>query len=291
MDIRNCEMCPNKCKVDRLKSTGFCGEGIMPRVARAALHYWEEPIISGKNGSGAIFFSGCSMRCVYCQNYEISHNNKGEIISEDRLISIIKELEQAGAHNINFVNPTHFTHILKNVLTKYTPTVPVIYNTSGYERVKTLKELEGLINIYLPDLKYYDNNLALKYSGKSDYFEYASKAIAEMVKQCGNPVITNGIMKNGCLVRHMVLPNHSSDSVKIMEYLVKTYGDKIFISAMSQYTPYGDAFSYRELSRKIKKIEYTRVIAKLKKLIFEQCFIQDIDSSSTEFIPDFYNKL
>lgn len=287
MNLSCCEMCPNRCRIDRNKEIGWCGEGIVPRIARVALHYWEEPVLSGKNGSGTIFFSGCPMRCVYCQNYEISRMGKGKAYTEDMLIEAIKGLESSGAHNINFVSPTHFAHVVKSVLKRYTPTVPVVYNTGGYERIEILIELDGLIDVYLPDLKYIDSALSEKYSGRANYFEYAQKAIAEMVKQRGAPKIVNGIMQRGVIVRHLVLPGCTSDSVKIMEYLAKEYGDDIYISAMSQYTPYCEANKYPEINRKLKKIEYSRIVAKLNSLNITQCFIQDSASSNEAYILPF----
>ncbi len=275
------------CGIDRTNQKGLCGEGSFARVARAALHMWEEPVISGKNGSGTIFFSGCSMACVFCQNYEISHLHKGKDYTVGMLVEAIRQLEREGAHNINFVNPTHYAHIIKSVLKAYTPSVPVVYNSSGYELVETLKELQGLVDIYLPDLKYMDDSLSLKYSGRECYFYFASRAIAEMVKQRGAPKIIDGIMQSGVIVRHLVLPNCTSDSVKIMDYLVREYGESIYISAMSQYTPYGEASQYPEISAKLKKIEYTRVVARLSKLGFTQCFVQDMDSSGEQYIPPF----
>ncbi|NCA67746.1 MAG: radical SAM protein, partial [Clostridia bacterium] len=194
MNIERCEICPNMCGIDRNERAGLCGEQAGARVARIAAHYWEEPVISGAKGSGTIFFTGCSMSCVFCQNFEISHNGRGKEYNVDMLIESIKELERQGVHNINFVNPTHFAHIIKLVLTKYKPAVPIVYNSGGYDRAETLRELDGLIDIYLPDFKYYDNAIALKYSGRNNYYEYATSAIREMVRQRGAPEIQDGIM-------------------------------------------------------------------------------------------------
>lgn len=257
------------------------------RICRIALHEWEEPIISGTQGSGTIFFAGCSLTCVFCQNYEISHSEVGKVYSIPDLIEAIKVLENLGAHNINFVNPTHYAHVLKEVLTKYKPKVPVIYNTGGYDKVKTLQELEGLIDIYLPDFKYIFPETAQRYSGHKNYPEIARMALDEMYRQTGPIVIKNGLLQRGMIVRHLVLPGRSKEGVLVMEYLTSHYNDNIYISAMNQYTPHGNLSLCPEINRKLKPIEYKRVVAALSRMNVKNCFIQSSDSSNEAYIPSF----
>lgn len=287
MDMTHCTMCPNACGADRTKGPGRCHATQEARVCRAALHFWEEPIISGTRGSGTIFFSGCSLACVFCQNYEISHQSAGRVYSDDDLIDAMKRLVDEGAHNINFVNPTHYAHVLKRILTRWKPPVPVVYNTGGYDRVETLRELEGLIDVYLPDLKYLSPNLALRYSGRADYPAVARAAIDEMVRQTGAPVVENGLMTRGVIVRHLVLPGHSDESVRVADYLTARYGDRIYISAMSQYLPHGRAHEFPEIDRTVKPIEYKRMVAALERAGATQCFTQEISSNTDAYIPDF----
>lgn len=287
MKITDCTLCPNLCHADRTKAPGLCHMGAKPRICRIARHAWEEPIISGTNGSGTVFFAGCSLACVFCQNYEISHRAVGRIYSEDALINEMQRLVAEGAHNINFVNPTHYAHIIKAVLTKYRPPVPVVYNSGGYDRVETLRALEGLIDIYLPDLKYLSPALAKQYSGREDYPTVACRALDEMFRQVGPAQVESGLMKRGMLVRHLVLPGQSTEGVTVMEYLAKRYGDGIYISAMSQYLPHGEAEKHPEINRRLKPIEYKRVVAALKRQGVRNCFVQDIESSSEAYIPTF----
>jgi putative pyruvate formate lyase activating enzyme len=257
------------------------------RICRAALHAWEEPIISGTCGSGTIFFAGCSLACVFCQNYEISHAAVGQFYSTDDIIRIMHDLVAQGAHNINFVNPTHYAHVLKDVLTRYKPPVPVVYNTGGYDSVETLRELDGLIDVYLPDLKYMDSETALRYSRHADYPQVAKAAIDEMYRQVGPAMIKDGIMQRGMIVRHLVLPDRSDEGVRVMEYLSRRYGDSIYISAMSQYTPHGNLEGFPEINRTLKPIEYKRVVASLQRAGIQNCFVQDMTSSSEAYIPPF----
>ena len=261
--------------------------GTGPRVARAALHYWEEPCISGEEGSGAIFFSGCTLRCVYCQNYEISKKNFGKTISINQLCDIYKRLEEQGANNINLVNPTHFVDAIIESFEIYKPSVPVVYNSGGYESVETLKRLDGLIDVYLPDLKYADDEKAKRYSYAPDYFEVATKAIVEMAKQTGPPKLDNrGIIKKGTIVRHLVLPENTKNSESVLRWLSDNLSGKVLISLMGQYTPFGNANQYKELNRKITRREYN----KLQNLLFSldiDGFVQDLSSAQSEYIPDF----
>lgn len=287
MDMTNCRLCPNECGADRTRSVGRCHAPRDALVCRVARHMWEEPILSGTRGSGTIFFAGCSLSCVFCQNYEISHFHTGRLYSEADLIDAMKQLVAEGAHNINFVNPTHYAHILASVLKKYRPPVPVIYNTGGYDKADTLKALEGLVDIYLPDLKYLSPELALRYSGRRDYPAVATAAIDEMVRQAGTPQIEAGLMKSGVIVRHLVLPGHSEEAVRVADYLTERYGESIYISAMSQYTPHGDLRAFPEIDRPLRPIEYKRMVAALTRAGAKNCFIQSSESASADFIPPF----
>ncbi len=283
-----CNFCPRGCNVDRAKEIGRCGVPDEILLARAAKHMWEEPPISGTRGSGTVFFSGCNLGCVYCQNYEISHEAKGKIISEERLSEIFRELENMGMHNINLVNPTHYTHKIRSVLQKQKPSVPVVYNSSGYERVSTLKSLDGLIDIYLPDLKYISPDRAKKYSDAENYFDFASKALTEMKRQCPENIFdVDGIMQRGMIVRHLVLPQNTNQSIKILEWIRDNLGTDTVISLMSQYTPCGKADKYKELTRKITKREYEKVVSAAEEMGFKSIFTQDYASASENFIPDF----
>ncbi|MDD6021989.1 MAG: radical SAM protein [Acutalibacteraceae bacterium] len=283
-----CKACPRECSADRSVSRGFCR---MPEnfvVARAAKHFWEEPCISGTNGSGTVFFSGCSLRCVFCQNHEISAENFGKEISDERLMRIFDELIAQGAHNINLVNPTHYAERLARVLKEYNSSVPVVYNSGGYEKVETLKKLEGLIDIYLPDLKYISPDRSLKYSGAENYFDFAAPAIKEMIRQTGSPVLDeNGIMLKGTVVRHLILPKNTNQSVKIIEWLSENIPRDTYISLMAQYTPVIHSEKYPELNRGITRREYDKVLDALENSGFYNCFVQEMQSSGDEYIPKF----
>lgn len=256
-----------------------------PKVARADLHFWEEPCISGKNGSGTIFFSGCTLRCVYCQNYEISHKGSGKIITVEELANIMRELERRGAHNINFVNPTHYFHIIKEALKIYKPLIPLVCNSSGYELESNIKE--DIFDIYLFDLKYVSSQKSLKYSGVADYFDVASKAITMAYKLKGTPKIdSNGIMQSGVIVRHLVLPLSTNEAISVIDWFCENTPDAYF-SIMSQYVPCGNAEKYKEINRKITKREYEKVLNYLCSKDIKNIYIQDRLSSDTKFIPDF----
>lgn len=280
-------MCPNACGADRRRQAGQCHMKEAAQICRVALHEWEEPIISGTRGSGTIFFSGCSLSCVFCQNYEISHCAAGRVYTTAAIIRAMQELVEAGAHNINFVNPTHYAHVLKEVLRQYKPPVPVVYNTGGYDKPETLRELEGLIDVYLPDYKYVFPESAQLYSGHAHYTENIIHALDEMYRQVGIAYTEDGILQKGVLVRHLVLPGHSEEGVRIIEYLTKRYGDAIYISVMSQYTPHGDLTAYPELNRRLKPIEYKRVVAALRRSGQKNCFTQELESSNDTYIPSF----
>lgn len=284
-----CNACPRKCNAERKIgefSHGFCQMPYNAVLARAALHLWEEPVISGKNGSGAIFFSGCNLRCVFCQNYEISHKNFGKQVTKDEFINIIKRLEGQGAHTINLVNPSHFVPFIKDALGEYKPSVPVVYNTGGYDDVESLRSLEGLIDVYLPDLKYFDPEVSKRYSHAENYFEIASKAVLEMQRQTGTAVIKDGIMQSGVIIRHLVLPKNTDQSVKILRWIRGNLPIDIYISLMSQYVPYVKT-EFKELNRRIVTAEYQKVLDEFDALGFENGFMQERTSAQTDFIPKF----
>ncbi len=283
-----CNSCPRKCNIDRDTGTGVCGAPAVYKIARAALHFWEEPCISGERGSGTVFFSGCSLKCVFCQNFEISRNSFGKEISEERLIEIFKELEEKGAHNINLVNPTHYSSQLAETLRKHKPSIPVVWNTGGYDSVESLEKLDGLVDIYLADIKYVSETVSKKYSGAENYFSVASKAVQEMQRQVGENIFDeNGIMKKGIIIRHLVLPGNVSQAFKVMDWVKANLPEDTILSLMSQYTPCGKASEYPTINRKISEKEYDLVLDYAEKLGFENVFIQEIESSSTDFIPDF----
>ena len=282
-----CNACPRGCNVDREVSLGYCKSPEKFKLARASLHYWEEPCISGKNGSGAIFFSGCNLGCVFCQNYEISHGCKGVEVSDDDIVRIMKRLVDEGANNINFVNPTHYSLQLLRVLEKYKPPVPIVYNTSGYDSVETLKMLDGAVDIYLPDFKYIRPEKALKYSKAEDYPQVAEEAIAEMKRQVGEDVFDeNGIMQRGMIIRHLVLPSNTNSSISALDYLAENFGDT-YISVMAQYVPCGDLTEYKEINRPLTQREYDKVVNHIFDLALQKIFVQELEAASDEFIPDF----
>lgn len=282
-----CNACPRGCNVDRQNTLGYCKSPEKFKLARASLHYWEEPCISGKNGSGAIFFSGCNLGCVFCQNYEISHGCKGVEVSDDDLVRIMKRLVDEGANNINFVNPTHYSFQLLRVLEKYKPPVPIVYNTSGYDSVETLKMLDGAVDIYLPDFKYIRPEKALKYSKAEDYPQVAEEALAEMKRQVSEDVFDeNGIMQRGMIIRHLVLPSNTNSSISALDYLAENFGDT-YISVMAQYVPCGDLTEYKEINRPLTQREYDKVVNHIFDLGLQKIFVQELEAASDEFIPDF----
>ena len=284
-----CNACPRKCNVERNTgefSRGFCKMPYNAVLARASLHLWEEPVISGERGSGAIFFSGCNLRCVFCQNFEISHENFGKQVSKSEFIDIVKRLENQGAHTINLVNPMHFVPFIKEVFSEYKPSVPVVYNTGGYDDVESIRSLDCLIDVYLPDLKYFDSDVSKKYSNAENYFEKASKAVLEMQRQVGKSVIKDGIMQKGLIIRHLVLPKNTNQSIKILRWIKDNLPIDTYISLMSQYVPYVKT-EYKELNRRIVTAEYQKVIDEFERLGFENGFMQERSSAQTDFIPKF----
>lgn len=291
--LERCTLCPRRCGVNRYEKAGFCGEKSAVRIARAELHYWEEPCISGSKGSGTVFFSGCALKCCFCQNYEISAEGKGFSVTEKELADIFIMLQNRGAHNINLVNPTHFVpQILKALeLAGDKLKIPVVYNSGGYDDLETLELLRGKVSIFLPDLKYCDSGLSKRFSNAADYFDKASAAIKKMAEIAGKPVFDeNGIMQRGVIVRHLVLPNCRHDSAKLIGWLTDTFEkDEILVSVMSQFTPVYKAFDFKELSRRTSTFEYNYVADLLEKSGFDG-FCQQKSSADECFIPQFYDK-
>ena len=283
MNNSGCNLCPIRCGADRTANKGFCGETAKMRIAKYYLHPYEEPVISGKNGSGTVFFSGCSLKCVFCQNYELSRSARGKEISAKELADIFKFLEDSGAHNINLVNPTHFSDGIIEALDIYKPKIPVVYNTHGYERVEILEKINGYIDIYLPDIKFFSPAISKRYTGKENYFSVASKAIEFMTNK---PYIIgkDGTLKSGVIVRHLVLPQNTSDSKKILDWFSKIK-DKAYINIMSQFTPFGNIDNFPELKRKITKREYGAVIDYALSLGIKNAFYQEYKSAGEEYIP------
>ena len=285
-----CELCPRKCKVNRFDKTGFCLAPSTCVVARASLHFWEEPCISSKNGSGTVFFSGCNLKCVFCQNHDISQKIKGKEITDEKLGEIFKRLQDKGANNINLVTPTPYVISVINALdmVKKDLFIPVIWNCGGYEDINTIKMLDGYIDIFLPDLKYFDSEISKKYSSAPDYFEIAQKAIIQMVKQTGKYVMDEkGLLKSGVMIRHLILPNNRKDSINIIKFLSENFKkDDILISLMSQYTPPETPLNYNELNRKLTSFEYKSVCEAVLKAGFEGYF-QDKCSAKNEYTPSF----
>lgn len=290
--LQDCTLCPRECHVDRTNGKiGYCRETDVLVVARAALHMWEEPCISGEEGSGTVFFSGCAMGCVYCQNHNIAAGKAGKRITIERLSDIFLELQAKGANNINLVTPSHYVpQIIEaiDLARERELKLPIVYNCSGYEKVETLRLLEGYVDIYLPDFKYMDPEPALKYSNCRDYFEIACEAIREMVKQAGQPEFDHrGIMKKGVIVRHLTLPGYLEDSKKIIKYLYEAYGDTIYISIMNQYTPLAAVERYPEINRRISEEEYEELVEYAIDLGVENGFIQEGQTATESFIPEF----
>lgn len=312
-----CDICPRRCNIDRSKTKGFCGMGDRPVVARAFLHMWEEPCISGTRGSGAVFFSGCSLKCIYCQNYEISHKGRGREVSVRELADIFISLRDRGAHNINLVTPTHFAPAIKEALgiaksgsraadrPDIPPVnvpddegsssvnsagpldIPVIYNTSGYDSVNQLKSIEEHVDVYLPDLKYMSSEVSKSYSGAADYFEKASAAVLEMYRQKGSPVFDDdGIIKKGVIIRHLVLPGHTSETIRLLEWISANISKDAYVSLMSQYVPCHLACGHNRIGRRITSHEYDKVVNKFIRLGLNG-YVQERESASEEYIPDF----
>lgn len=289
MDINNCSLCPRECGADRYTGTGFCGCGTNIRAAKAYLHMWEEPCISGTRGSGTVFFSGCNLKCCFCQNYKISHENHGKSITESRLAEIFLELQRQGAHNINLVSPTPYVLQIISALDmcRGKLNIPIIYNTGGYEKVDTIKLLDGYVDVYLPDFKYFDNALGEKYSGVDNYFETVTAALKEMYRQTGSCCIEDGIIRRGTVIRHLALPSHRDDSVRILKWIAENLPrDGVLVSLMSQYTPFYKSAEHKEISRRISTFEYNYILDKAVSLGLKG-FMQERSSAKEEYTPDF----
>ena len=283
-----CNLCPRKCNACRTEhqGNGFCGAGTLPVVARVAPHFGEEPCISGTKGSGTVFFSGCTLKCVFCQNYEISDGHKGRVVTPKELADCYKRLEQQGVHNINLVTADHYVTAVAESLDIYKPSIPVVYNCSGYTSPKTLSILDGLVDIYLPDFKYSDDTLAIKYSSAPNYVNTASAAIKEMIFQVGTPVIDeDGMMKKGVIVRHLILPSHTKNSLGVLDIIKRSYDKQVLVSLMCQYVPVNKAHDFPKINRTITRREYEKVKSELFALGLDG-FTQDLTSASTDFIPD-----
>ncbi len=304
MDLSDCTLCPRSCRVDRLAGRiGYCNVTADLFAARAALYYHEEPVISGSRGSGAVFFAGCNMGCVFCQNYAIAKAMTGTQLSSGRLTEIFMSLQEQGAHNINLITAEHFLpQVIRSLRDAKDQglTLPVVYNTGTYERVEAIQALEGLVDVWLPDFKYISPRLSLAYSHTPDYFQYASKALQEMVRQCPEPLFSDGshtldapddaddpLMVRGVLVRHLVLPGSTQDSMDILKYLHDTYGDQIFISIMNQYTPMPQVKDDPDLGRKLSSEEYEKVVDYAISLGITNGFIQEEGTASRRYIPAF----
>lgn len=283
--MEKCYLCPRSCGVDRSTNKGYCSQGKL-KVARVSLHKWEEPLISGTKGSGTVFFSGCNLKCAYCQNYEISRG-KGRDITPKTLADIFKKIEDSGAHNINLVTPTHFVGGILEAYEIYPPKLPIVYNCGGYESVDTLDKLKDIVDIWLPDFKYADNRLGERYSNCKDYFEICSAAILKMRQLCPVDIIENSLMKKGLIIRHLVLPSAIENTKSVLKWIAQNLPKDTYISLMGQYTPFGNSNSFPEINRKLKPLEYKIAIEYAKKFELFNCFIQSLDSASEEFIPNF----
>ena len=290
-ELEKCNICPLKCGINRNKYSGRCGASKNIKIALASLHYFEEPCISGENGSGTVFFSNCNLKCVYCQNYKISHLGFGKKISVSHLADIFLSQQKRGANNINLVTPTMYVpHIISAIkLAKQKGlNIPIIYNSSGYESIDTIKSLNGYIDVYLPDFKYYFSDIAKKYSNVENYFEIASSAILEMYKQVGDPVFDeNGLIKRGMIIRHMILPNNVENSKMVLKWINGNLSNKVYISVMAQYFPTYKACEYPEINRKITDEELNSVWDFASYLGFENGFIQELGEHEEEYVPDF----
>ncbi len=291
MNIKKCNLCPHNCSINRENKIGRCKATAKAKIALASLHFYEEPCISGENGSGTIFFSNCNLNCVYCQNYEISSEGFGKEVSTEKLAQIFINQQNNNANNINLVSPTIYAYQIKQaiILAKQMGLkIPIIYNTSGYEKVETLKELEGYIDVYLPDFKYASNELGEKYSGVKNYFTYCLPALKEMYRQVGSPKLNeNGIIQKGLIIRHLILPNNIENTKQVLKLIKENFPSDIYVSIMAQYFPSGKAKSIPELNRKISKEEYKKVEDYVYELNIKNGYMQDLGEHEEEYVPNF----
>lgn len=291
LDIENCRLCPRRCGVNRREARGFCGAGERARVALVSLHPWEEPCLVGEHGAGTVFFSYCSLRCCYCQNHEISHEGKGSEVTDERLAEIFLEQEERGAAILDLVTPTHYVPQIVHALSLARErglSLPVVYNSSGYETVETIEALKGFVDIYLPDLKYCRAETARNYSQAEDYFEVASAAVSKMFEQVGAVEMEAcGRMRRGVMVRHLVLPGGRHESMEILDWLWERFGDAVQISLMSQYTPMYRAVEYRNLRRRLTTFEYQSVVEHAQELGITKCYVQSPQAAGEGFVPIF----
>ena len=290
MNAYKCTLCPRRCGADRTRTTGFCGGANHVRAARAALHTWEEPCISGTCGSGTVFFSGCALQCCFCQNYEISAGNFGNELTVQQLADVFLSLQKQGAHNINLVNPTHYAPWVAQAVRLARPRlqIPVVCNTGGYESMETLRALEGVVDVYLPDFKYVDARRSARYSGASNYFKTVSAALPEMLRQVGAVKMdANGVLQKGLLIRHLVLPKGVGDSIAVLEWIASNLPrNEVLISLMAQYTPSYHSARYPEIDRRVSTYEYNRVLQRARELGLDG-YMQERASAFAEFTPSF----
>lgn len=290
--LAGCNLCPRNCNVNRLDNKlGFCLSGKNIKISRVSLHNWEEPCISGTKGSGTIFFSNCNLRCVFCQNHAISQEGFGKEVSIERLSEIFLEQQERGAHNINLVTPTHYVYQIIEAIKiakKNGLSIPILYNSNGYENAQTIKMLKGYIDVYLPDLKYFNDKFAIKYSKAPNYFMVASKAISEMVSQVGAPIFDeNNLIQKGVIIRHLMLPGLLFDSKKVIDYIYNTFGDSVYISIMNQYTPMYNAEKYPEINKPLNPKHYDALIDYSLSIGVKNGFVQETGTNSKDFVPEF----
>lgn len=291
-ELKECKICPNNCKANRIdNSVGMCRANEKVKIALATLHFFEEPCISGEKGSGTVFFSNCNLKCKFCQNYEISDLGKGKEITIEELANTFLDLQEKGANNINLVTPTIYAYQIIEALKiakKKGLNIPIVYNSNGYERIETLQALDGYIDVYLPDLKYYYDELAIKYSGVKEYFKHATSAIKEMYRQVGYPKVNeNGIIQKGLIIRHLVLPNHLQNSKKVLEWIKDNIDERVYVSIMAQYFPCYKAKDIEELNRKLSKEEYEEIEEFVYKLGIENGYMQELGEHEEEYVPNF----
>jgi putative pyruvate formate lyase activating enzyme len=290
-ELLKCNICPRNCNVNRYENAGFCKSGVNIKVSKVFVHMWEEPCISGERGSGTVFFSNCNLKCIYCQNYKISSEGFGKEISALRLSEIFIELQNKNVHNINLVTPTHYMPMIREALKMSKSSglkIPVIYNSSGYENVDSLKTMEGLIDVYLPDIKYYNSKYSIKYSKAPDYFKFASEAVLEMYRQTGAPVFdASGIITRGTMIRHLMLPGLLFDSKKIVDWVINNLPEGVYLNLMSQYTPMNKANEFPELNHKINSAHYESLVNYAVEHGLVNGFIQEYNSADEEYVPDF----